>query len=323
MLSLVRFLINNNAMHKIETPILAVPPHKVAGHKVWQIDRDHLRGREVAGPFFDAGGLCAAIAVLPNKRGDLHVPSWHRLDLILQGKMKVRLGRDTVIAKPGDLVCMPAGVLTSRTGLGPIEIIYILLEDTPLWAPLKTLGQPVRKYESTDLMYILISSLTRALQSQDIYSMRCARENSETLVTLLKRELHQSANDWTSDQMKRVAGLVENIREQPGYKWDSPTMAQKVNMSERNLSRVFHRIFNMPPARMVINIRMEIASKMLRETDMPLSAIASAVGYESPFSFSRLFKKHAGISPAHYRERPAGRRQPARLTTTGLPEIQA
>lgn len=290
-------------------PVLPVPVHKVTKHRVSQIDIDNLGGREVAGPFFDAGGICAAIAALPEKRGDLHVPSWHRFDLVLQGRMKVRFGRDTVIAEKGDLVCMPAGFLTSRTGLGPIEVIYIVLADDPIWSPLKAIGQSIRKYESSDMVYILVSKLIGALRSPDIYSIRCARENSETLVSLLKREMHQSSNEWNSDRTKRLAELLDSIRAKPDFKWDSPTMAQKVNMSERNLSRVFQRVFNMPPAQMVITIRMELAARMLIKTNMTLSAIANSVGYDSPFSFSRLFRKHVGTSPQHYRELPAGQRQ--------------
>lgn len=35
------------------------------------------------------------------------------------------------------------------------------------------------------------------------------------LVTLLKRELHQSTNEGNSGCMKRLADLLENIRETP------------------------------------------------------------------------------------------------------------
>jgi AraC-like DNA-binding protein len=227
--------------------------------------------------------------------------------------MRVRLNRNTFIAKPGDLVCIPEGALVSRSPLSSIEVDYILLYDIPLWSPLKDRGPLVRQYEFADMLHILISSMVNALISQDVYSMRCAREDSETLVKLLKRELHQDTKERTSRCAQQLTTLVEKIREQPDAKWDSPTMAREVNMSERNLNRNFRKIFNMPPARMVTTIRMDMAARMLVETEKPLSAIANAVGYDSPFSFSRLFKKHAGTSPKNYRELPAGRKQPLNL----------
>jgi len=217
---------------------------------------------------------------------------------------------------------MPAGVKTQRTGLCPIVAIYAEIADTPAWAPLKTRGPSIRQYESTPLAYALVDSIARAPRSQDIYSMRCSAENAAMLVTLLKRELHQSTNEGDSGCMKRLADLLENIRETPDAKWDRQAMARTVNMSERNLGRVFKRVFGMPPAKMVITIRMDAASRLLRKTDMTLSAIANAVGYDSAFSFSRLFSKYAGISPAQYRSLPAGKR--LRVPFTELkPDLRA
>lgn len=294
-------------------PILTVPERKLSEHRVWQVDRDSIRGREVAGPFFDAGGISMALAELPNYSGDLHIPECHRFFLVLQGRMKVRLGRDIIIANTGDLVCMPAGGVTSRAGLGPIVVIYIQFDDTPLWAPLKSLGPSVRQYESTDLLYILLNRIIKALQSQDVYSIRCAWENSDMLVTLMKRELHQSSNEWTSDLMKRIIDLLKRIRTNPELKWDRASMAKAVNMSDRNMARAFQRIFNIPPAKMLNTIRMDIAANMLMKTDLPLSVIANTVGYDSPFSFSRLFKQHTGVSPGRYRHLPAGQKLPSPL----------
>ena len=299
-----------------------MPARKVREHRVWQVDGDDIIGREASAPFFDAGGVSLAIAELPNHQGGLHIPKCHRFWLILQGEMQVRLDRDTVVATAGDLVCMPAGVKTQRTGLGPLVAIYVEIADTPAWTPLKTRGPSIRQYESTPLAYALVDSIARAPRSQDIYSMRCSRENAAMLVTLLKRELHQSTNEGDSGCMKRLADLLENIRETPDAKWDRQAMARMVNMSERNLGRVFKRVFGMPPTKMVITVRMDAASRLLRKTDMTLSAIANAVGYDSAFSFSRLFSKYAGISPAQYRSLPAGKR--LRVPFTELkPDLRA
>ena len=295
-------------MISVGTSILEIPKRKIEQHRVWLIDRENIRGTEVAGPFFDAGGLSAGIADLPDYRGDLHVPECHRFFLLLQGRLKVRFNKDTMIASAGDLLCMPAGILTSRTGIGPVSLIHIELEDIPLWSKLKSLGQSVRHYESADLMYIFISTINNALRSQDIYSIRRARESSEMLVKLLKREIHQSTNEWCSKHMKKLIDLMNAIRAHPEYDWNRATIAKALNMSDRTMTRSFQRVFNMPPAKMVISIRMDIASRMLQESDLPLVQIANAVGYDSPFSFSRLFKIYTGVAPGHYRNLPPGGR---------------
>lgn len=52
----------------------------------------------------------------------------------------------------------------------------------------------------------------------------------------------------------------------------------------------------------ILDLRMTEASAMLKGTDMLVSQIASKVGYNDYYYFSRLFKKYYGISPTEYRE---------------------
>jgi AraC-like DNA-binding protein/ligand-binding sensor protein len=49
-------------------------------------------------------------------------------------------------------------------------------------------------------------------------------------------------------------------------------------------------------------LRVEKASAMLAETDLPISGIAAACGFEDQSWFSKIFKNYTGISPGKYRE---------------------
>jgi AraC-like DNA-binding protein len=49
-------------------------------------------------------------------------------------------------------------------------------------------------------------------------------------------------------------------------------------------------------------LRVEKASVMLAETDLPISGIAAACGFEDQSWFSKIFKSHTGLSPGKYRE---------------------
>ena len=48
-------------------------------------------------------------------------------------------------------------------------------------------------------------------------------------------------------------------------------------------------------------IRCENAKKMLKETELSVADIGSAVGYISPAHFSHQFKKMTGVSPSDWR----------------------
>ena len=44
-----------------------------------------------------------------------------------------------------------------------------------------------------------------------------------------------------------------------------------------------------------------IACEILRQTNLPVAHIAKGVGYTDPFAFSKIFRKHKGVSPSQYR----------------------
>jgi transcriptional regulator GlxA family with amidase domain len=52
--------------------------------------------------------------------------------------------------------------------------------------------------------------------------------------------------------------------------------------------------------------RLQLASHLLQTTDLPRSAIATRVGYESEPAFSRAFKRSVGNAPGAWRK--TGRR---------------
>jgi AraC-like DNA-binding protein len=49
------------------------------------------------------------------------------------------------------------------------------------------------------------------------------------------------------------------------------------------------------------NWRIQVASRLLRETKGTVAAIALDVGYESEAAFSRAFKRLVGLPPAAWR----------------------
>ncbi|HEU0205022.1 MAG TPA: helix-turn-helix transcriptional regulator, partial [Burkholderiaceae bacterium] len=72
---------------------------------------------------------------------------------------------------------------------------------------------------------------------------------------------------------------------------------------ERSFKRRFEAATGMAPLEYVHTLRLEEAKQMLEAGDAPIEAIANEVGYEDAGFFSRLFKRHVNLTPAHYRKR--------------------
>lgn len=54
----------------------------------------------------------------------------------------------------------------------------------------------------------------------------------------------------------------------------------------------------------VTRVRLEKAKLLLKNTNMKITAVAEAVGYDEPTYFANLFKQHTGLSPRLYRNQP-------------------
>ena len=60
----------------------------------------------------------------------------------------------------------------------------------------------------------------------------------------------------------------------------------------------------MPFQQYLLMLRMEHALELLKDPSLTIQQIASRVGYENAFNFSRSFKAQYGVSPSHFRNEP-------------------
>lgn len=80
------------------------------------------------------------------------------------------------------------------------------------------------------------------------------------------------------------------------------TVAEQVGLSASRFSTLFHEQMNCNFKEYVDALRFEKAKRLLKESDLLIAEIARQVGYENSYSFSRLFKRLAGVTPQAYRQ---------------------
>jgi len=80
---------------------------------------------------------------------------------------------------------------------------------------------------------------------------------------------------------------------------DLDNIADEVYSSKFHFIRQFKSIYRKTPHQYLIAVRAEKAKELLKE-GMPVSDVCYAVGFESPGSFSSLFKRLYGITPSAY-----------------------
>jgi len=100
-----------------------------------------------------------------------------------------------------------------------------------------------------------------------------------------------------------VAQALGLLHAHPERPWTIDELASEVHVSRSTLVRRFNDRVGESPAAYLTRWRMELAARLLRESEQPVSRISHLVGYTSEFAFSRTFSKHRGEPPGRYRTR--------------------
>ena len=80
------------------------------------------------------------------------------------------------------------------------------------------------------------------------------------------------------------------------------TLAAVVQLSPNHFASLFKSATGRTPQHYVLERRMARAKQLLAETDLPLSAIGSQVGYPDQSYFTALFRKRVAMTPKAYRD---------------------
>jgi AraC-like DNA-binding protein len=124
---------------------------------------------------------------------------------------------------------------------------------------------------------------------------------AEILAALLRRETVTGRDRYDLVHRESMDRLWERVSTNPEETWTVERMAAEMHVSSSHFHMLCRRMIGTAPMERVIGLRMDKACALLATTDLPVRRVATLVGYESPYSFSRLFAKHVGCSPGKYR----------------------
>jgi len=100
---------------------------------------------------------------------------------------------------------------------------------------------------------------------------------------------------------RRLHLAREFIEEQATEALTLDAIAGASMLSKNHLLRHFRELFSYSPHQYVTNVRLAKACHQLTQSELPVQDISLSAGFESPSSFSRLFKSVFALSPQQYR----------------------
>ena len=149
---------------------------------------------------------------------------------------------------------------------------------------------------ASDLMLHLIEkdhgyNLAISVADQMVY-------NAVQEATADQRVSLQSRNGMRSAHLVAALKIMSANLEYP----ISPTeIAAQIGISTRQLERHFGKFLNSSPKKYYMELRLEKARKLLVQTELSVTSIAFACGFENPGHFSKVYRIHFGTPPGKQR----------------------
>lgn len=102
-----------------------------------------------------------------------------------------------------------------------------------------------------------------------------------------------------------VERVVEHLRATTPHRTSVGSLAAMVGLSPSQLGARFRARVGTSPLQYQTGLRLARARELLDSTDLPVTAVAQACGYDDALYFSRRFARTHGVSPTAYRARGA------------------
>nr|WMC99177.1 GlxA family transcriptional regulator [Aminobacter aminovorans] len=101
-------------------------------------------------------------------------------------------------------------------------------------------------------------------------------------------------------KLSRILQLMERNIEEPLSLED---IAREVSLSRRQIERLFERHLSTTPRQHYLRLKLRRARQLIEMTEMSVTDVAVACGFDSASYFSKSFKEHFGILPSVLRAR--------------------
>jgi AraC family carnitine catabolism transcriptional activator len=154
---------------------------------------------------------------------------------------------------------------------------------------------------SIDMMLDLIgrkhgAALASAVSEQFVVSRIRQRSDHQRMEIAARYGVHNR-------KLIQVIGVMEQHMEEP---LTPDRLAQEIGVTRRQLERLFCASLKDTPTHFYLQLRLGRARELLQQTDMSITSICVACGFESPSHFSRTYRARFGASPRSDRQASGG-----------------
>lgn len=237
-------------------------------------------------------------------------------DLVIEDDL-YRFGSDMVS-------CIPANFLhvtRSDTGVRAFwEYIYISPEDIlRQWGrsaqEIRDITEVVGKKsffirsEESPMIVTLIRAIFDEMRQKGGHYRECVRGMAYSLLFEIARfngksAVHPALQMIGKNVSLQLQNAIEYVEQNYPNNFKIADLAKECHMSETHFRRIFQEKMNMTPVEYVNFVRVKKACELIDRTDISMEDVAERVGFVTPSTFNRNFRRIIGTSPYQWKKRP-------------------
>jgi AraC family transcriptional regulator, exoenzyme S synthesis regulatory protein ExsA len=260
-------------------------------------------------------GTCTPSEV---KTGTMYLQD-HVILFVLGGIYKVRYGNQEYIIRKNEMVLLQKAIVIEYEKYGEADSGYVLdymmffLKDELLNEFIKMLN--LKHSYPALLVPVTVNPVNDRLLSYIVSLKPYFKESEKIGEELIKIKLFELLFDivdvdekllfqFLQLKRKKVSSIVEIIEENLMNPVSLNDLAYLSGRSLATFKREFQAIYNEPTFQWIRNRRLEKARELLDYTELSVTDVCFATGFENIAHFSKVFKKKYGIPPSvvkHYK----------------------
>ncbi|MEQ6377894.1 AraC family transcriptional regulator [Bacillaceae bacterium S4-13-56] len=171
------------------------------------------------------------------------------------------------------------------------------IEQIDIWE--EEIASLFKRYRKSDKEYIVSS-----LVFLDDSGAFC----TDVLFNSLRKELKKLFNNLSNENRKlNISSEIQIVKEYIEENYNKTIkiseIAEHIFISREYLSRQFKKVTNMTVGDYITKVRLNHSKYLLETTELKIADVAYQSGFTDESYFSKIFKKHYGMSPNNFRLR--------------------
>lgn len=257
-----------------------------------------------------------------------HLHPYHEIKYVICGRVALAVNKQSMILEAGDF-CFIAPMVEHSTAIFDPTTLLVNIEIRS--EALRVVFQRVFQTENPISTFYNVSSANKErfpillcrtgedTEIQDLlkliydYKAETVRQGhgeltgemlvEQLLLLLLDRHSAAFSNGQNNLPQNHIMFEILDFIYQNLKDLTLTELSQHFNYSEAYMSRFIKRNSGLSFSELLLNARLDYAAELLRDTNMPVSAVISEVGYAGKAHFYRVFQTKFGLTPMKLREK--------------------